>query len=226
MIKKYNIQNQLDFPKENTMWSDFIESAENEKALTMLKQWPNWPTYGLIICGPSGAGKTHLAQLWGYHNAYIIQEQDFEKAPRDLPYQSFVFDMHISSMQQQIWLFHLLNIIRERQGYILIITNEPIENMGLQLQDLSSRLQELMFIQMRYPHDELLYKIIKQMAQKEQMNMTHETMQYILTRTPRDINIIKQTFACLNNLSLSMQKPITIPFIRKLIENGMFAFFG
>lgn len=222
----YNMQNRFAFPTANTMWSDFIESTENEQALTMLKQWPNWPTYGLIICGPSGSGKTHLAQLWGQKNAYMIQAHDFDKSPRDLPYQSFIFDMMISSMQQQIWLFHLLNIIREKQGYILITTREPIENIDLQLQDLISRLQEFMFIQMLYPHDDLLYKIIIQMAQKEQINLAHETMQYILTRTPRDINVIKKTFAQLNHLSLSMQKPITIPFIRKLIEIDDFAFMG
>ena len=43
---------------------DFYVSASNEAALAMIENDANWPNGQLMLTGPEGAGKTHLAHVW------------------------------------------------------------------------------------------------------------------------------------------------------------------
>ncbi len=56
---------------------DFFVSTSNAAAVNMVDQWPNWPSYGAIIVGPEGSGKTHLASVWQQRSsAKIIKASD------------------------------------------------------------------------------------------------------------------------------------------------------
>ena len=43
---------------------DFLVTASNSAAVALIDQWPNWPSYGAIIIGPAGSGKSHLVEVW------------------------------------------------------------------------------------------------------------------------------------------------------------------
>ncbi len=43
---------------------DFCISGCNMEAFRIIKRWPNWPGHSIIIYGPAGSGKTHLAKIW------------------------------------------------------------------------------------------------------------------------------------------------------------------
>src|SRR4029078_6334872 len=43
---------------------DFLEGPSNTAALTFVERWPDWPSLNLLLIGPQGAGKTHLASVW------------------------------------------------------------------------------------------------------------------------------------------------------------------
>jgi len=43
---------------------DFQVTDSNHEAVAWIERWPEWPSRGLIICGPTGSGKTHLLNLW------------------------------------------------------------------------------------------------------------------------------------------------------------------
>ncbi|HRK96196.1 MAG TPA: AAA family ATPase, partial [Rhodospirillales bacterium] len=44
--------------------ADFLVAQSNADAVGWLRRWPNWPTPTLIIHGPEGCGKTHLAHAF------------------------------------------------------------------------------------------------------------------------------------------------------------------
>ena len=43
---------------------DFLVSPSNEAAYALIERWPDWPSPSLILIGPPGAGKSHLAAIW------------------------------------------------------------------------------------------------------------------------------------------------------------------
>src|SRR6266849_3814068 len=44
--------------------ADFLVSDCNAAALGWIERWPQWPARALVLHGPEGCGKSHLAQLW------------------------------------------------------------------------------------------------------------------------------------------------------------------
>src|SRR5262244_1833272 len=43
---------------------DFLEGPPNAAALAMIERWPDWPDRILVVVGPEGSGKSHLAAIW------------------------------------------------------------------------------------------------------------------------------------------------------------------
>ena len=43
---------------------DYMVSSCNKEAYEMINTWPNWMGQGLVIYGPKGCGKTHLANVF------------------------------------------------------------------------------------------------------------------------------------------------------------------
>ncbi|MGB8622376.1 MAG: chromosomal replication initiator DnaA, partial [Paracoccaceae bacterium] len=43
---------------------DFFVSPANAMAVAQVENWRRWPARKLVLVGPQGAGKTHLAHVW------------------------------------------------------------------------------------------------------------------------------------------------------------------
>ena len=43
---------------------DFLEGPSNAAALALIERWPDWPSRTVLLRGPDGSGKTHLAAIW------------------------------------------------------------------------------------------------------------------------------------------------------------------
>ena len=43
---------------------DFLVAASNEAAVRWIDRWPDWPAPGMVLWGPPGCGKSHLAAVW------------------------------------------------------------------------------------------------------------------------------------------------------------------
>src|ERR1700687_6469387 len=43
---------------------DFLSGPCNAAALALIDRWPDWPGQTVVLLGPEGAGKSHLAAIW------------------------------------------------------------------------------------------------------------------------------------------------------------------
>ena len=43
---------------------DFLSGPSNAAALALIERWPDWPARTVVLIGPEGAGKSHLAAIW------------------------------------------------------------------------------------------------------------------------------------------------------------------
>ena len=63
---------------------DFFVSAANAQAVALIDTWESWPARKLVLHGPPGAGKTHLAHVWSAQSgATIVAAGDLPGA--DIP---------------------------------------------------------------------------------------------------------------------------------------------
>jgi hypothetical protein len=49
---------------ESLTRDNFLEGPANEAALSLVESWPDWPNRIMLLLGPEGSGKSHLAAIW------------------------------------------------------------------------------------------------------------------------------------------------------------------
>ena len=49
---------------ESLTRDNFLEGPANEAALSLIESWPDWPNRIMLLVGPEGSGKSHLAAIW------------------------------------------------------------------------------------------------------------------------------------------------------------------
>ena len=43
---------------------ELVVSSTNAQAVALVDRWPDWPSAVVVLAGPAGSGKTHLASIW------------------------------------------------------------------------------------------------------------------------------------------------------------------
>src|SRR5258707_13939220 len=49
---------------ESLAREDFLAGPSNAAALSLIERWPDWPSRVVLLRGPEGSGKSHLAAIW------------------------------------------------------------------------------------------------------------------------------------------------------------------
>ena len=64
----------FDLPPQVALGADdFFVSTANERAYAMVMDWATWPLGKLVLIGPLGSGKSHLARVWqGLTGAQVL----------------------------------------------------------------------------------------------------------------------------------------------------------
>ena len=189
---------------------DFFVSASNEDAVKLIEHWPDWGGRHLILTGPPGSGKSHLAAIWA------------EQAGAEVADARAIAGLHLNgnlavedidalagNRPAEETLFHLYNAATAA-GYSLLLTSSstPV-SLGLSLPDLLSRLQSLPLVQLRDPDDDLLRAVlIKQFADR-QVVTDARLLDYLLPRIERSFESVIGFVTDLDRYSLERKRPVT-----------------
>ncbi len=144
---------------------DFYVTTANALAVAQIEGWQIWPSRKLVLSGPSGAGKTHLAHVWaGLTGARILRAATLAEA--DIPKLAegpvCVEDVEAiaGDRANEEALFHLHNLLMEQGYYLLLTAQRPPAHWGLSLPDLQSRMMAAQAVQLHQPDDDLLSALI------------------------------------------------------------------
>ena len=188
----------------------------------------------IYLWGAPGCGKSHLLQTLCHQydtllsSIYLPLELANELTPfalENLESQHIVTidDIHLIK-QNSAWeegLFHLFNRIRDAKKTLLVISgNQPPSQLGLQLPDLTSRLQWGLTWHLKALQDADKIDILTQAAAKKGFILPSTVVQYLLTHHNRNLNYLMHLLDYLDKASLEAQrKIITLPFLKTCIRD-------
>ena len=113
---------------ESLTRDNFLEGPANEAALSLIESWPDWPNRIMLLVGPEGSGKSHLAAIWAEQaGARSISAHALTPAavPGALATGALVVeDLRPADFDERA-MFHLLNLAREDEAFVLITGRVP-----------------------------------------------------------------------------------------------------
>lgn len=201
----------FDLPGLQAMTRDhFFIAPSNALALQTVEHWHDWPGRKLLIVGPEGAGKSHLAHIWAaLADAVILQAVDLGATDiAALSGRAVVVDDADRIGGAEAQLFHLHNLVTST-GALLLTARTPPRDWGLTLADLKSRMQATPIVQLDGPDDALLSAVLVKLFADRQVGVPANLIPYLVSRMPRSIGAARALVAALDARALAEARPIT-----------------
>jgi chromosomal replication initiation ATPase DnaA len=210
----------LDLPHRAAMGrEDFLVTASNQAAVTLIDEYPNWPSYGAIITGPAGSGKSHLLHVWCNKTGasiFAAEALGFEDVPKLLEKKSLALEW--SSTTDERALFHLLNYAKQNNCHLLCASESPPQKWQLTIPDLRSRLNALPVISILPPDDILLRGVLLKLFSDRQINVDEATLSYMIQRMPRSLQSANEIVTEIDQQALSAKAEITRTFVARVLN--------
>jgi len=200
--------------------NDYFVSDVNKEAVTWLDAWPNWTTFGFIVCGPLGSGKSHLAQvLKTLSHGDIIEAKDISDQNIDqLAQKKCLIIENIELLTSEALLFHLYNMLLENKNNLMLTSNLTIPQISFELPDLKSRLLSMTQVNIGFPDDRLLKNLLIKQFLDKGILVEMDVIDYLIKRIDRSFEAILKLVSKIDFQSLEKAKKITIPFIKNTIK--------
>lgn len=189
---------------------DLLISDPLSAAVTVVDAWPNWPSPVVILAGPVGSGKTHLATIWkeraGATEIHPVEGAGAEEAAAAGP---VLFEDADRLGFDDRSLFHVINNVRQN-GHTLLITSRlwPM-SWPVELPDLRSRLKAATVVEIGEPDDELLSQVIVKLFADRQLFVDDRLVAYMVARMERSLDAAQTLVERLDRLALARGSRIT-----------------
>jgi len=221
MIHHAMTQLAIDLPVQTSYGrADFLVSDCNRAALGWIDRWPDWPCGALVMHGPAGSGKTHLAHLWRERTGGQILAG--EAVARIEPtgfaaVASATVAVDDADRAAEVPLLHLFNSCLERGTSVLLIMREPPALTTIALADLASRVRALPVVGIAPPDDPLLGDVLVKHFGDRQLLVAPGVIAYLVPRMERSFTAAARLAARLDYLALSAGRPVTIRLARRVL---------
>ena len=191
---------------------DFLSSPSNATALALIERWPDWPDRMMVLVGPRGSGKSHLAAIWaGVAGARTMAARRIDAAnlPAAFATGALVLEDLAQGGFDEPALFHLINFAREERAFVLITAREPPTAWPIAVPDLASRLRVLPVVELAAPDDILLRAIIVKLFADRQLTVEESLVGYLTARIERSFEGARKAVELLDREALRRHRPVT-----------------
>ena len=201
---------------------DFLVTHSNAAAMATVEAWPTWPNRKLVLVGPEGSGKTHLALVWAeltgarILDAAALPETDIAA----LAGQSVIVegaDSIAGTRPAEVALFHLHNLVLAEGGHLMLTARTAPSRCGLSLPDLKSRMEATTVARLDAPDDMLLSAVLVKLFDDRQITVTHPLITYLARRMDRSLAQAAQLVERLDRAALAEHVPITRSFAARIL---------
>lgn len=203
---------------------DFFASPANALALAAIEAWADWPGGAMLLVGPEGTGKSHVAHLWAdASGARLVRGADLAQA--DLPGLAeggavAVDDADLATASKaEAALFHLYNLLRPA-GRLLLTASTPPRDWGMTLPDLASRMQAMALTRLEPPDDALLSAVLIKLFADRQITVPANLIPYLVSRMDRSIGAARRLVAALDARAFAAARPISRALAAEVLDSA------
>jgi DnaA family protein len=217
---------------DRAVFASFLP-ARNREAVEHAARVANGDVVGATwMCGPTGAGKTHLlqaicAQAGLSRSAYVPLGELGRLGTGVLDGLSQLDCTCIDDVDelagQDDWeqaLFGLLREVHERGGRLVISAKAPPVLLDWRLPDLASRLAAAAVFQLRVLDEAEQQDALQLRARLRGFELPEETSKWLQRRFPRDMGTLYDLLDTLDEAALVAQRRLTVPFIRSVLQES------
>ena len=219
----------LRYPPDQRL-ENFIAAPEGAVAqLNHIAAWAgaDW----LYLAGPTGTGKTHLSlalcaatEQAGRRAAYlplIAAVGRLREALDALEGHDVLaldgLEAIAGNREAEVALFDFHNRARSTGLNVLYSAREIPDALGLCLPDLRSRLSQCARLVLPTMEDATRAAVLRDRAQRRGLVLEEAAIDWLLTRTDRDLSRLLLLLDRLDRESLAAQRRITVPFLKQVL---------
>lgn len=214
-----------------TSFEGFIGNENLLLKATLAEQAAGHGEAQVFIHGPSGSGKSHLAQAACYHAGSLgrpaaywpLRQIGGQLAAASEQIDAFALavvddvDALVGQAEGEFLLFDLINRAREAAVPLLLTASRPPTDLPVELADLASRLSWGAVMAVHLPGDGEKIELLRARAQARGLEMPHATAQWMLAHLPRDVGTLLAALDRLDRQSMIAKRRLTIPFVREVL---------
>lgn len=222
----------VQLPDDETF--DSFVSKINQNIVSQLKQLVEikYNNKGFYLFGPHGAGKSHLL-----HASCVFAEK-LSKSSLCLSFSELQYlSVEVLDGLEQIdvvclddiqliagndaWeqaVFDLFNRMTEHDRLMIISSTQSVQNSGLNLPDLVSRLSWGFVEQIKTLSDQDKISAFQFRAKQRGLILQEDAVKFLFNRISREMKYLLNCLEQLDNASIREQRKITIPFIKEVLQ--------
>ena len=199
---------------------DYLVGPSNQDAVAWLDKWPDWPGPALIIHGPVGCGKTHIANVQLARCSGVLVTPTLLREtglPGILECASHCVVDEADTGFEEEDLLHLYNGLAAAGGTLLLTAKVSPARWSSQLKDLDSRLKAAASVEIRQPDDDLLKAVLAKQFSDRQLLVDQDVISYTAKRMERSLAEVRTIVDGADKLSLVEGRKVTMPLIRDVL---------
>jgi chromosomal replication initiation ATPase DnaA len=195
----------------------FIRSESNEAAWRACHAWLESGEPALIICGPEGSGKTHLAHVLAEDCKAVFLAAEYF-GDNETPGAELVVIDDMPANDPRGFLAALENSAAAGKRMILAGRGHPSE-WAQGLKDLRTRLEAMPRAVLEEPGETLIGAVIAKGFRDRQISVSPEVVKFAALRLSRTFAAAHAFVALADKLSLEEKRKITMPFVQKFLDS-------
>ena len=208
---------------ESLTRDNFLEGPANEAGLALIDSWPDWPNRIMLLVGPEGSGKSHLAAIWAEDagaRSTAAHALALEDVPGALATGALVIEDLKPGRFDERAMFHLMNLARQDEAFVLMTTRLSPSAFEVELRDLRSRLRAVPTVSLLPPDDLLFRGLIVKSCADRQLNIDETVVSYLTSRIERSYAAARQAVHLLDSEALRLGRPVTRALAAELLRNA------
>ena len=209
----------LDLARAPSFTADeFLTSSCNESAHDAIMRWPDWPDRALLLLGPAGSGKSHLAAIWAERAQ--ARSVDLSAMTADEPAcGAIVLEDCDRRRCDEDAFFHFLNALRGQGGSLLMTAREGVGRWTIRTPDLLSRLRLAPAATIAPPDPALIRAVIVKLFADRQIAIEEEVVSYAARHCEQSFAAVNRFVALADETAMAARRRITRPLAAAIMSD-------